>query len=338
LAYVPIGKNGVESTLAAAFTYGTSSVVGCADISHFTAPNFIYIDDGAQHVLLKYTAKDDPNNELETLTDAQAVYKSAGADGHTFPIGTVVQEVLCREHIEPLITDIIGAAAGAVFYEDSDTVGNSANFTYNGTNVTLLAGSLGVGVAPTNRLETLGGDVYFKRTDDTIFLTLDCAVAAGDKFASLRFMNQGVAKYAFTLQQATGDWYVWDYVESTYVFQFDQSETVLKLLPGGGVVSIGGAAKGTNFSKGLALAAGTDPTTSPADVTQLWSKDVNAAAGYAWLHGRDEKGHTLIVAGIALKTDTGRSANPHEGLMEINTHDNLIAAYADGGWRTLVSW
>lgn len=95
---------------------------------------------------------------------------------------------------------------------------------------------------------------------------------------------------------------------------------------------------GTSAAKVLGIANGTAPSSSPADAVQLWSADVNAAAGYSWLHGRDEKGHTLIVAGVVIKTDTGNVANPHEGIIEINTFDNKVYIYADAGWRQLATW
>jgi len=105
-----------------------------------------------------------------------------------------------------------------------------------------------------------------------------------------------------------------------------------------GNVGIGITSFGTSAAKVLSLGNGTAPSSSIADSCQLWSADVNAAAGYSWLHGRDEKGHTLIVAGVVIKTDTGNTANPHEGLIEINTFDNKVYIYADAGWRQLATW
>jgi hypothetical protein len=45
----------------------------------------------------------------------------------------------------------------------------------------------------------------------------------------------------------------------------------------------------------------------------------------------------LIVAGVLIKTDTGDPSQVHEGLMAINTYDNTVKIYADGGWRTIAS-
>ena len=41
---------------------------------------------------------------------------------------------------------------------------------------------------------------------------------------------------------------------------------------------------------------------------------------------------------IVIKTTTGDSANGKSGQIVINTFDNSIKMYADGGWRTLASW
>ena len=38
------------------------------------------------------------------------------------------------------------------------------------------------------------------------------------------------------------------------------------------------------------------------------------------------------------KTTTGDEGSPEEGLFVINTFDNNIQIYADGGWRELASW
>ena len=49
--------------------------------------------------------------------------------------------------------------------------------------------------------------------------------------------------------------------------------------------------------------------------------------------GKDETGSPG-----AIKTDTGDPSSPREGQLTINTADNAIKIYADGAWRTLVSW
>ena len=41
---------------------------------------------------------------------------------------------------------------------------------------------------------------------------------------------------------------------------------------------------------------------------------------------------------LITKTTTGNFTPGYEGQLVINTFDNTLKMYADGGWRTLVSW
>jgi hypothetical protein len=106
-----------------------------------------------------------------------------------------------------------------------------------------------------------------------------------------------------------------------------------------GNVGIGSTYFGTSASAVLSFYNGTAPTTAPANVVQLWSEDINAAAGKAGLHMMSESGtNKLVVVGTIIKTDTGDPSQVHEGLMVINTYDNNVKVYADGGWRQITSW
>jgi len=110
------------------------------------------------------------------------------------------------------------------------------------------------------------------------------------------------------------------------------------VVSGSGNVGVAVTTFGTSASTVFAIGEGVAPTTAPANMVQMWSADVNAAAGYNGLHKRTETTNVVeVVPGVTIKGDTGRTANPYEGLMEINTFDNLIAMYADAGWRTLAS-
>jgi hypothetical protein len=105
-----------------------------------------------------------------------------------------------------------------------------------------------------------------------------------------------------------------------------------------GNVGLGFGAFGTNAVRNFGIAIGTAPTTAPADIMQMWVEDVNGAAGYAGLHKMTETtAQKEVVPGVIIKTSTGRSSNPYEGLMEINTVDNQVYMYADGGWRILAN-
>lgn len=64
---------------------------------------------------------------------------------------------------------------------------------------------------------------------------------------------------------------------------------------GNGNIGINTELFGDNALKVIAVGSGTAPTTSPADVSQLWSADQGATAGNAGLHIRSETGavHSL---------------------------------------------
>ena len=104
-------------------------------------------------------------------------------------------------------------------------------------------------------------------------------------------------------------------------------------------VGIGTSTFGTSAVKVLALGAGTAPSTSPADVAQLWSADVNAEAGKNSLMLRSEitaNGNGAVV-GAFIKATTGDLAAGYEGMIQINTFDNTAKIWADGAWRAIAT-
>jgi hypothetical protein len=82
------------------------------------------------------------------------------------------------------------------------------------------------------------------------------------------------------------------------------------------------------------------PETSAADTAKAWVEDVNGEAGKAGLHMMNEglSGVKLVVPGVYLKTSAGDPAGFFEGMLVINTVDNTLKIYADGGFRQLASW
>jgi len=82
------------------------------------------------------------------------------------------------------------------------------------------------------------------------------------------------------------------------------------------------------------------PTDSTTDTAKAWVEDVNGEAGKAGLHVMNEglPGVKLVVPGIYLKNSTGDPAAFFEGMLVINTVDNNLKIYADGGFRQLASW
>lgn len=63
-----------------------------------------------------------------------------------------------------------------------------------------------------------------------------------------------------------------------------------------GNVGIGTTSFGTSTVKILALGEGTAPTTSPADIVQLWSANEGGRAGYNQIHMRNEAGQSGAIA------------------------------------------
>ena len=112
------------------------------------------------------------------------------------------------------------------------------------------------------------------------------------------------------------------------------------IIDSSGNVGIKTTVFGASATRTLGMQSGTAPTTSVADVVQLFAADVNGEAGKAGLHLMDEvpAGVKLIVPGVYLKTNTGDPGEYFEGMLVINTVDNTLKMYADGGFRQLASW
>lgn len=90
----------------------------------------------------------------------------------------------------------------------------------------------------------------------------------------------------------------------------------------------------------LNIPARAAPLGSTADTAKAWVEDVNGEGGKAGLHLMNEglPGVKLVVPGIYLKTSVGDPAAFFEGMLVINTVDNTLKIYADGGFRQLASW
>ena len=129
-------------------------------------------------------------------------------------------------------------------------------------------------------------------------------------------------------------------VTTTSIFMVSHDNgTELFRIQENGNVGLATTSFGTSLANGLALGAGTAPTTSPADMAQLWSADVNAEAGKNSLMMRTEitANGNGAVTGAFIKTNTGDYAAGYEGMIAINTFDNTAKIWADGAWRTIAS-
>lgn len=86
-----------------------------------------------------------------------------------------------------------------------------------------------------------------------------------------------------------------------------------------GSVGLGTATFGANAARVLALAPGTAPTTSPADVIQLWSADRAATAGKGALHLRTEDGTSHVLGDrVGLGTLTPTCALDVVGALDVS--------------------
>ena len=107
-----------------------------------------------------------------------------------------------------------------------------------------------------------------------------------------------------------------------------------------GDFAIGATTIDASAAKNLIIASGTTPAAHTDDQAYLWVEDVGGTATYAGLHMMGENGansYKQIVVGAVIKTDTGQTATPHEGMIEINTFDDTLKMYADGGWRDIAA-
>ena len=101
-------------------------------------------------------------------------------------------------------------------------------------------------------------------------------------------------------------------------------------------VSIGASVLDATGRNVLAILNGTAPSAAVADTSQLWSEDIVAGKASVHMYPESADGkHT--VCGVYTKTDTGNPTQTIEGMICINTNDNTVKIYADGGWRTIDS-
>lgn len=77
-----------------------------------------------------------------------------------------------------------------------------------------------------------------------------------------------------------------------------------------------------------------DLGTSSASWRTLFTRNVTGDAGQNLALSASGGGYITLAS---TKTDTGDPGTPAEGMIVINTFDNNVKMYADGGWRTLAS-
>ena len=168
----------------------------------------------------------------------------------------------------------------------------STNWTigsdYSDINKFKIAGSSALGTSDLVTIDRNGNVGIGNTAPTTKFVT------TGSSGASTGSSQNGVMSITTGTGASTDEYLTFGIVDGSYGWlQAVKPGTAyrnLVLEPSGGNVGIGTTSFGTSAAKVLAIGSGTAPTTSPADVVQLWSADINGTAGRSGLHWRDEEG------------------------------------------------
>lgn len=320
MAYL-IPANMVYDALAATYTHGVDAKMTLDSAADFPAApgGVVFLDDGEEWVVRKYTAV--VGDDLDPLAVALAVNASAGAGGHVFASGTVVKLGRTADYLQPIVSDIVNAPAGAIFYEDTDEIGSSASFTFDGT--TFKCDKAAV-------FNESGADVDWRV--EAVGIGFALSVQGSDGFIGI-----GTGTPAMRVHIDSQNAVDILRLEKSAAAFWDFQITNLDLM----FLDRDGNARITFFNEGrLGIEAGAGIGAHTDDYVHLWVEDVNAAAGFAGLHMMGENGASSIkqiVVGVVIKGTAGQTANPHEGLIEINTNDNSLKMYAEGAWRDIAA-
>jgi hypothetical protein len=225
-------------------------------------------------------------------------------------------------------TKIIGFTQGYLPFGGASALTSDSSLFWDNTNKRLGIGT----AAPGANLDVAGTGTV------TIHVSAPDAYSKNQVFVDT---TSGEKWQVSHRNHASGNAFEWYYYNGTtwnakpHLSLRINGNTILQ----NGNVGIGEIAFGTGAVQVFGIGSGTAPSSAPADMAQMWVADINGAAGYAGLHKRTETTNLPeVIPGVVIKATTGRSANPYEGLMEINRVDNGIYWYADGDWRTIATW
>jgi hypothetical protein len=166
--------------------------------------------------------------------------------------------------------------------------------------MSLLNGNVGIGTAsPGAKLDVLTTDA----TNPTSILIRNTNASDSRAGITIKSNNQAI-NFNIGISGVTPLIYTTGALPINFGTDNNTNDLVINtshsVLINNGNVGIGTVTFGTSANKILAIGAGTAPTTSPADIAQLWVKDINAVAGQAGIHIMDETGGTYkIGAGIS---------------------------------------
>ena len=279
--------------------------------------------DGPHAFGVRGTFPDTTMRHVQFRNDAT----TAGCDGLEVITADGVQGIVVKH--DPHYTGTPGYAGTTQFYQSTDSADHSGNplvsgnrcgvGTIIGSNTTgsfvrfeigpsypvsevMRVTTVGLGIGthePIARLEVVkgsGSSLIRLRTQGTVTDPTTTARVEGTDYALLSLGVDATQFYWQATKGAGG-------TAKNLAFWTDAAEA-FTILQTGANISIGAAAAGTDAVKTITIGLGTAPSTSPADVVQLYVAD--QAAGNACLHTRTEGGAVVKLfqgAAVADATD-----------------------------------
>lgn len=209
-------------------------------------------------------------------------------------------------------TLIGGTASGddlTLMSTSNATQGNiffGASSTYDGVRAQFGLNTLTPGVILNGAIDVRSGRIihHIKSTTGIAELAIEGTGGAGAIFEFQNNSNSVDAKWIAVINDA--DYLNWLSVKDTGITNRDK---ILVMKMADGNVGINTSSFGTSAVRVLGFGPGTAPTTSPTDVTQLWSADRGGTAAKAGLHIRSEDGTSHVFSDrVGLGTTTPQTA------------------------------
>ncbi|PCJ82974.1 MAG: hypothetical protein COA57_12445 [Flavobacteriales bacterium] len=216
---------------------------------------------------------------------------------------------------------------------DVNSSGNLSVINENlGAPVTLMfintLGNVGIGTTtPDGKLDVEGSAIYISEIAAPATPAATKGVLYEKSDGKLYFKNAGATEFDLTQGGGTGGW--------------TDAGTVIHPTTLTDNVGIGATVLGTSATSVLGIANGTAPTTSPADMVQLWSADRAATVGQGSLHLRTENGTNHVFGdrvGIGTATPAeeldviGQIAIGGVQAFDMNNNDLYIKAGSSTDW------
>jgi hypothetical protein len=109
-----------------------------------------------------------------------------------------------------------------------------------GLSDTGIFGTVGIGTSSPGYQLDVEGKARLRYAGGSAKLIYDVADPANDKYAYMLYRDQGVDKFGLVLKQSTDQFFLWDYVNSKYVWDYSPaSQSLLLLESGNGKIGVG---------------------------------------------------------------------------------------------------